>query len=194
MDLSKLPKLSHSPPPPPQQAPESATAGHGTVPYEPVDRITPGRGAEIWISAIVGLVLILMGINFGKWAVTTLGGGEYHTGVQWMSGPLAGQEVGYWELVGMVAFTDAGLFVLGLALVFEALLLALLATNTRLRFPVTVFTFALTLIATLFNAYVCIRLFGAGIMPLVSLLAVAFGGYMAMYLYRLMHAMRRAPE
>src|SRR5690554_1263458 len=112
MDYSKLPKLSSTPPPPPPASPP---------PPGNAAPITAGIGAEVWISAIVGIVLMLLGRSFGAWAITTLTGGTYETGVNWISGPLAGQPVGYWELAGGTAWTDSGIFLLGLALILEAI-------------------------------------------------------------------------
>ena len=55
------------------------TAAHG-IAQSPCQRVEPGIGAEVWVSAIVGIVLMLLGLNFAKWAITTMFGGTYDTG------------------------------------------------------------------------------------------------------------------
>lgn len=179
MDYSKLPKLSSTPPPPPPAAPP---------PPGNAAPITAGIGAEVWISAIVGIVLMLLGRSFGAWAITTLTGGTYETGVNWISGPLAGQPVGYWELAGGTAWTDSGIFLLGLALILEAIALLAAATGTRMRIGLIRFALVLTLAATLYNGVVVGILFSMNILPLLSILAFGFGGYIAAYEYRLLKA------
>src|SRR5690606_41864504 len=117
MDLSKLPKLSHTTPPPADQAPPQDPPSD-----QPVATAVPadtgvGVGADVWISAIVGIVLMLMGKGFAAWALTTLAGGTYNTGMIWADG----KPVGYWELGGGVAGTGSGVFLLGLAVAMQAL-------------------------------------------------------------------------
>ena len=178
MDLSKLPKLSNTPAPPPQTPPPAQPPGNAAP-------ITPGIGAEIWISAIVGIVLMLLGRSFAAWAYTTLTGGTYQTGFNWQIGPKAGQPVGYWELLSGIAWTESGIFLLGVALVLEAIVL-LTATSSR-RAPAGLIGVALilTVAATVYNGVVAGVLFSMGILPLLSILAFGFGGYIAAYEYRL---------
>lgn len=183
MDLSKLPKLSNTPPPPPPSPP---------LDYAP--RVSAGSGAEIWISSIVGIVLLLLGRSFAAWAFTTLTGGTYQTGLNWVTGPLAGQPVRYWELAGGIAWTDSGIFLLGLALILEAIVI-LAATSAR-RNPVALILFALvlTIAATVYNGVVAGILLTMDILPLLSILAFGFGGYIAAYEFRLLKHARRAAE
>lgn len=180
MDLSKLPHRSSTTSPPPPAAQPTAPP------------VTTGVGAEIWISAIVGIVLMLLGRSFAIWAFTTLTGGTYATGFHWQTGPQAGQPVGYWELLSGVAWTDSGIFLLGLALVLEAITLLVAVSGTRRTIGLIGFSLALTVAATVYNAIVAGILFSKDILPLLSILALGFGGYIAAYQYRLLKLTQRS--
>jgi hypothetical protein len=195
MDMSKLPRLSQTNK---DDAPEPITGGPTTAPPAPpvaqgaarerdADAYDPGYsvGAEVWISIILGIVFIFMGFNFARYLGATLTGGTFHTNVNWTSGEKEGQEVGYFELQGGTAHTESGLFLFGLALVLEAL--ALLAAHTGVpgRRAFVGFALFITLLATAYNLFVMMKLFGLGITPLISVIAVAIGGYMATYQWRL---------
>jgi hypothetical protein len=146
-------------------------------------------GAEVWISAILGIVFMLMGKAFGLYLFAKLTGRAYHTGWEWPQGhPLAGQEVPYPELQGFVMLTDASLFLFGLALAFEALVLVASASSRGLRRPLIMLAFAVTVIAVAFNLYACGKLLSNGITPIISLLATAFGVYIGMYEWALLKA------
>jgi hypothetical protein len=192
MDVSKLPRLSKSDPPPDNGTPP------GEVPpaqqAERLDYARPlapdvGFAGTIWISLIVGLLLLYMGQNFAKWGIATLRGGTYRTNVEWTAGQKAGQPVAYWELQGFTALSDAAVFLFGLAMVLEAV--ALLYVHSRLRGKAGVLTVALVIavLATVFNLYVAARLFAFGL-PLLPILAVAFGGYIVMYQWKLLQLLR----
>jgi len=198
MDMSKLPRLSNSrnetPPPedalPPPEQPIPAQAH-----YNPRETpMTQGQllGAEVWLSAILGIIFMLMGRNFAVWALTKLFGGTYHTQVNWTSGPLAGQEVAYPELVGFVMLTDASIFVFGLALLFEAIVLFASSTSKGLRRPLLMLAFGITVLAIAFNLFACAKLMANNITPLISLLGTAFAVYIAIYQWALLKPPRRA--
>jgi hypothetical protein len=85
------------------------------------------------------------------------------------------------------------MFTFGLALVVDALALAAFGLGWRWRTTIAWLGLALSVIATALNAYVAAKLFGIGAMPLMSLLAVGFGGYMAMQQWRLVQAGQGAP-
>ncbi|MGH7213799.1 MAG: hypothetical protein ACREIT_03430, partial [Tepidisphaeraceae bacterium] len=89
-------------------------------------------------------------------------------------------------LQGFTALTDTAIFLFGLAMVFEAVALIAASRPTRARRALLALALLVTLVATAFNLFVTVRLFGAGITPWISLLAVAFGGYIAMYEWRLL--------
>ena len=92
MDFSKLPRLSQSKAQEPsdplsaaQQLPEAMP-----VPSQPVASNTErptgmSEVGSIWLSLIIGLVVMLMGWGFVKWATATLLGQPYDTGVTWQT-------------------------------------------------------------------------------------------------------------
>src|SRR5688572_21751848 len=129
MDYSKLPKLSETPKPPSNEPgqPGQRDENSGAVSYERADlaSVEAGAGAMLWVSIILGLLCMWMGVNFAKYLFATLSGRGYHTGAQWTGGPKAGQEVAYWDLQGAVAWTEAGIFLFGLAMVLEGIALAI---------------------------------------------------------------------
>ena len=127
MDLSKLPKLSETPPPPAPPV-ESASNQEELSDHRRVD---PSEmiGAEVWLSAIIGLIFLLLGRRFAIYLFSVVSGKAFHTGVNWISGAKAGQEVGYRELEGFVFFNESAMFAFGLALIFEAIVLAVLNLN-----------------------------------------------------------------
>ena len=222
MDISKLPRLSKTdsppaagadpavPPPPPAVgycqcgaplragarfcdscgAPAAGAAAQPIV-YVPRDA---GVGAEVWLSAIIGAFLMLMGRSFAGWLIAKATGQPYVTGATWAPGNDLGRPadspVGYWELEGFVALNDSAIFLFGLAMVLEALVLALVGTRFRRKVGLVTLALAMTIAATAYNLFVGGKLLSAGLMPLMSLLAVAFGGYIAMYEWRLLQQLR----
>jgi hypothetical protein len=161
--------------------------------------VEPGVGAEVWISAIVGIVLMLIGWDFAKWALTTLFGGTYDTGFTW-GAPAPGDAnshpegslIGYWDLAGFHALQNCALFLFGLAMVLEAIVLLVVHSRIRAKRPLLAFALTITLVATILNLVVAARLLGIGVIPLMSMLAVAFGGYIAVYEWRLYQYFQQA--
>jgi hypothetical protein len=195
MDLSKLPRLSetdkHAASP---GSPAAAEHGDADAPARrepiPVERVSAGVGAEVWISLIIGIILMLLGQSFARWSIATLSGQPFHTNVHWTDGPKAGREVDYWELSGFTAWTDMAIFLFGLAMVLEAAMLAVVYSRMGGKVLLTTIALGVTVVATALNLFVCFKLFGVGILPLMSALAVAFGGYMCVYEWRLLGALR----
>jgi hypothetical protein len=195
MDLSKLPKMSNTPPPA-AAAPEPVAASPDDAPTytpRPTDRAV---GAEVWLSAIIGIIVMLMGRTFLSWAVASLTGQPFHTGWTWPNDdPRAGQEVSYWQLQGHTALSDMSIFLFGLAMVMEAVVLLAVAKQPRPWVWLVAFALVLTLGVTALNLVtVFIIMGGGGGLPLLSLLAVAFGGYMAMHEMALLKAAAAAPS
>jgi hypothetical protein len=153
-------------------------------------RTDVGVGAEVWLSAIIGAVLMLIGKSFGGWLIAAMTGRAYDTGATWAVGERTGQPVAYWDLEGYAALNDSAIFLFGFAMVLEALVLALL--NTRFRHKVGLVTTALviTVAATALNLFATAKLLSANVMPLWSLLAVGFGGYIAVFEWRLLQQLR----
>jgi hypothetical protein len=164
-------------------------------------RVEPGVGAEVWVSAIVGIVLMLLGLTFAKWALTTMFGGTYDTGLTW-GAPVPGQPnqhpegspIAYWDLRGFTALQDCAIFLFGLAMVLEAIVLLVVHSRVRAKGPLLLLAITITIAATVLNLVVSVRLLGVGVTPLLSLLAVAFGGYIAAYEWRLYQHFHRAGQ
>jgi hypothetical protein len=154
---------------------------------------SPGVGAEVWLSAILGIILMLVGMSFAKWALVTMTGGTYSTGATW-GAPVPdlpnqhaeGSPIGYWELSdGVTALQDMAIFLFGLAMVLEAVVLYVVHSRIRSKRPLLLLALVITLLATSLNLVVAGKLFGVGVLPFLSLLCVAFGGYIAAYEWRL---------
>lgn len=186
MDLSKLPKLSQTPPqadnaepipePGSQKPPNNAPLSYRSPDsMEPVASIS---GGEVWFSTIVGLIFIFLSRSFPIWLVCTLTGRSFATGVIWNAGPKAGQPASYWELQGHTALSDMAIFLFGLAVIVEAAMYLVWLRNSNRLKAVTCVALALTALATGLNLVTTFVLWSQGIMPLISLLAVAFGGWM----------------
>ena len=236
MDLSKLPRMSHTPsaPPPdpaetaPQSVPPDAAfpaipvtasgepapvhcnrcgaanpagsrfcSGCGgelrapaAVTFSAGAMDSPGVGAEVWLSAILGVILMLVGMSFAQWALVTMTGGTYHTNATWMAGPKEGQEVSYWELEDFMALRDCAIFLFGLAMVLEAAVLFVVHSRVRGKRPLLFVALTITLIATSLNLIVAGKLFAASVIPFLSLLCVGFGGYIAAYEWKLLRYFR----
>jgi hypothetical protein len=162
----------------------------------------PGIGAEVWLSAIIGIVLMLFGLTFAKWALTTAFGGTYSTGLVWLA-PIEGQPnqhpegapITYWELNdGVTALQDMAIFLFGLAMVLEAAVLAVIHSRVRSKRPLLVVAILVTLMATALNLVVAGKLIALNVIPLLSLLAVGFGGYIAAYEWRLYRYFQTPPK
>jgi hypothetical protein len=109
--------------------------------------------------------------------------------VNWIAGPQAGQEVGYWDLQGAVAWTEAGIFFFGLAMVLEGIALAVLASKRGGKKLVLGVSLVVIVIATILNIVTATKVMGTGALPIMSVVAVAFGGYMAIYQWKLLRVL-----
>ena len=203
MDMSKLPRLSQTnkddaptPVPGGTSPPPTPDPNRNVPDYEPRDRDAYDRraagydpgfsiGAEVWISVLLGIVYMFIGLNFARYMAANLTGGTYHTNVNWTAGEKAGQEVAYYDLQGGTAHTDSAMFLFGLALLLEAIAMLIAHTGAPGKKLFVGFALFVTLLATAYNLFVIVKLFGMGITPLMSVIAVAIGGYMATYQWRL---------
>src|SRR5215210_5274558 len=122
MDLSKLPKMSQTPPPPDSQPTPQGKPQPNDY-RDQIAHVEAGVGGMVWVSVILGAICIWLGRRFSSYLAAKVSGREFHTQTNWISGPKTGQEVAYWELVGSQAWTDASIFLFGLALILEALAL-----------------------------------------------------------------------
>ena len=149
-------------------------------------------GAEVWVSAIIGLIFLLLGRRFAIYLLSILSGKAFHTNVNWISGAKAGQEVGYRELEGFIYYNESAMFAFGLALIFEAAVLAVLNRNIPGKRPLIFLAMIIAGLATAYNLTVALMLFTIGTLPLFSLLAVAFGGYIVVLEWRMLQSQPRA--
>ena len=188
MDPSKLPSMSRTPRP---AEPAVDPAPPNTAPvYGRAAPANPQAGPEVVISLAVGLVLMLIGWNFARWAATTLTGGTFHTYVNWTSGPKLGTEVAYFELTGYTAWSDAAVFLFGLALVIEGLALFAAGRWERGGPALVGLAIIITAVAVVLNAVAIVLLFSFGSQPIISILAVAFGFYILYYRWGLWRSLR----
>jgi len=198
MDVSKLPRLSETKP---QGSGAESPEAQGPAPqiHVPQPQSAPSRavdygtgeramiGAEIWFSVIIGLILVLYTAQFGKYLIATATGHEYHTHVDWTSGPNEGKEVPYTQLEGGTFFSDSSLFFFGLAILLGAIAQFAWAFLGKRGFAW--FSLFITAMATLYCLVAVAILFQMGVMPLITLLCVALGGYAVIYEYS---ALKRA--
>ena len=207
MDMSKLPRLSQTnkddaPTPvpggtPPAPAPDPDRTVPDSQPrdrggYDRDDRRSSGGydpgysvGAEVWISVIFAIVYMFIGFNFARYVAAKVTGGTYHTSVNWTAGEKAGQEVDYYDLQGGTAHSDSAMFLFGVALLLEAIAMLIAHTGAPGKKLFVGFALFVTLLATAYNLFVIVKLFGMSVTPLMSVIAVAIGGYMATYQWRL---------
>lgn len=197
MDMSKLPRLSKTeapPPPDPADALPAEPAQSTRIEYQsrvPQGPIDPGIGAQVWLSAIFGILCIYLGKSFGGYLVSRLTGQPFHTNVNWTSGPKAGSEVAYPELEGFAIWNDSAMFVFGIALLLEAAIVATIYTRFRFKKPLLALGLLVAAAATLFNLVVIFKLLSAQAgLPLWSMLAVAYGGFIVAYEWKMFRAVR----
>jgi hypothetical protein len=195
MDLSKLPRLSetdkHAPAPPEPVPPVAEQYKPAPLDYGSADL---GVSGYVWLSIILGLIFMMMGGTFARFAFAKLTGQDFHTHAVWQTGPKAGQEVAYFELQGYSAYTDTAVFLFGLAMVLEAGMLVLARRNTPTTQAFVAAATGVTAVMTLFNLLVCILLFQSGVMPFISVLAVGFGGFMTHSEWKILQHMRRTAK
>ena len=191
MDVSKLPRLSGE-----KQAtqPDVGAAPPDAPPIREVIQHTaapaPVVGAEVWFSIVIGIVFLALGWSFGRYLGATLTHQPFHTNVKWMEGPPHyASEVAYWDLEGGTAWSESAMFLFGAALIVDALCLAVSAKLPGARRGWIMLSLAIMLSAVIYNLMVCLKLFNLGITPLISLLAVAFGGYAVFYQWAILRSL-----
>ena len=172
MDLSQLPKMSDTPKPP--------TMPPASTPTPDVHRDPPGGfgPVAVWMSLGIGLIFLMLGSNVLHWAAARTAGRAFPEGVTWTAGDRAGQPVGYYELQGGTGWTETGFFVMGVALLIDALLLFFVYGSRRPRPALIAAALATTGLALAFNLFAAADVFGWGMMPINSMIAVVVGGIM----------------
>jgi hypothetical protein len=178
MDLSKLPKLSQTPSPPvdTDTVPQPSKSPPAIINYERRGQEASPL-AEVWISIVIGLILLVM----------------YPTMIKYVSSRLFGTAFAPFELDGTVIpypkvypqfWSDLCITAFAFVLILEGVALAML----RKRW-IVMFAFGLTITTTLLNVGFVLATFATYGPPIVSLLASAFGGYIAIYQWRLLRSL-----
>lgn len=75
--------------------------------------------------------------------------------------------------------TDSAMFLFGAALLLDAAMRVLVVLRVPGRVALMGIALLVMVAATLYNAYVCAHLYKTGTIPLISLICVGFGGYIA---------------
>jgi hypothetical protein len=182
MDLSKLPRMSETPaPPPPAQSTPLPQAPMPQVYFDPA----PSVAAEAWISIAIGLILLLVSPYTLQWLISLISSYKPPflpiTSTDFQTGAVT--EVPYPSSVFF--FSHLCVFAFALAMIISGLILF-----TRKTLLVGL-AFAFTLIATLMNLIYVVKATMTGeALPIISALAVAFGGYLAFSQYRLLQVLR----
>jgi hypothetical protein len=184
MDFSKLPRLSQTQTP---ETSEPVAAGEASAaPSQPSrageePRILSGRGPEAWISIGVGLIVLFAFPHFTQWLVHTV----FHTKTVPSFLPITDEndvEIPYQKSIFFMSDLCVAMF--AYALILEGITLVLAK-----RPIVVAFALLVTGAAVILNLYYLITSFGEGF-PLVSAIAVVFGGYMLWYQWSLFQVMR----
>ena len=185
MDLSKLPRMSQTPPPPPQQHDEaqSTSANPQVLDYRAGPMPLESVGAEAWISIVIGLILILAFPYTWQWLLSTIS--SYKPPFLPITDSTTGKEVPYAHSIFF--FGHLCLFAFALALIVEGISLVL-----SRRPGVVLFALFVTVVATAMNLfYVFSTVLHGEAFPITSGLAVAFGGYMGFYQWKLYQLARQ---
>jgi hypothetical protein len=169
MDLSKLPKLSetdkHAPPPPSDEPPSSSRAPAADYAPPPA-----ASGADVWFNIAIGIIIQLLNARFWSWVVSSITGSAF----TWSFTDVDGSPIAYSKTVFF--FGDLAMVLFGLVLIFDGITLMM----SRRR-GVLLAAFGLTCIATALNLFYLIGMMSKGYgLQLMSAIAIAFGGYIAM--------------
>jgi hypothetical protein len=190
MDLSKLPKLSESPPPPAGatqaqvQTQPQPTAGDATPATH--TSVSPREqrfeyGLDAFISLIVGGIFLMMGGNYLRHLIAKSSGQQFDTGLKWLEGDKIGQKVEYFDLQGGTAYGERGFFLLGAALILAAAVLLLAIMAPKLRRTLLALAVVLAVGGAVANVFPIVTLLKIGIQPMMSMVAVLVGGILAFF-------------
>ena len=189
MDMSKLPRMSQTPPPPPEVADPLADAGRAAPGVAPAPQSAyrqelgyasePAASlAEAWISIAIGLILMFVS-TAGRFL-------EYLTSsnFSWNFTDPSGAPLPYRQTVFF--WGDVAIFAFALLLIIDGILVFT-------RKPVLVgIAFGFTVITVLMNFIYLVRMMNGYGFQLWSALAVAFGVYIAIFQWKLLQSLRMA--
>ena len=175
-----MPKLSQTPTPPvpvgDEIVPPSQGGSPDSLPYERRGQETLSV-AEIWISLVVGLILLMKYPTMMKYLSSLI----FHTAFSPFLLP-DGTVLPYPKVYPQF-WSDLCITAFAFVLILEGVALSMV----RKRWLVAL-AFGMTALATLLNLGYVFATFATYGPPLVSLLAVAFGVYIAMYQWRLLRS------
>jgi hypothetical protein len=184
MDPSKLP---NSPPPNQPHVPHHPTAEElSTPPKTNVHHYgSPLPGgfipAEAWMSLVIGVIVLFMFPEFRQFITMHNHLDDFYS--LHIITDASGQSVAFEK--SAFFYPEMGMTVFGVVLILDALVLL------RPRFVMLLWlTLTLTTLCVLLNIFAIIKAYDqAGFMP-YNALAVAFGGYIALYDWRLIQTLR----
>ena len=189
MDISKLPKFSKRSetdnPAIPENVSSQPDPASPPLDYRIPAHYSEGIGADVWFTTVIAVLLLFFGRTFGSYLLARATGHSFHTNVFWTDGERNGQEVSYPDLEGRQMLSDAGVFFFGLILLLDAGIKVCYGLNLRLPRALRLSAFLLAVASTAFNLFVSLRLMADGTLPLLSGLAVAFGGYIVFDMWRI---------
>ena len=197
MDMSKLPKFSQTPPTPPSQAGDQE-AGMPTASVHAARAMSvapPGNGAEAWISIGVGILLLIFVPNALGYFSSKL----FHTKFEPYPDPTRPFPAKCDFVINLypdgtkatVYYRDMPEFwsdVAVTAFAFTLLLDGIVMVRARKPLPVLI-VLCITVAATVGNLIYLVENMSGGV-PIISALAVLFGGYIAMYQWSFYKALR----
>ncbi len=190
MDESKLPQN-----PPVQQA----SGGHPHVPHHPTQQelATPPHSdvphyasplpggfvpAEAWLSLVIGIIVLFTFPQFRQYLMAKAHG-DPESFYSLYTITDANGSIRYEQSVFF--FPQMGMTFFGVVMILDALVLL------RPRFAALVwFTLVLTVLSVLLNVFAIVKAYDIGGFQLSNALAVAFGGYIALYDWRLLQTLR----
>lgn len=183
VDMSKLPRLSKTPTAAPADPPVADPPPSPAYPlaygYGSEARIPSGRGPEAWLSIGVGLIFLFLFPHFTQWWVHA----AFHTKAVPSFLPITdsstGAEIPYAK--SDFFFNDLCIASFAYALIVEGIALVVAGRN---RPGVVLFALAITTAAVVLNGWFLVSSFGEGF-PLVSAIAILFGGYMIWFQWTL---------
>lgn len=173
MDLSKLPKLSQSPPPPTGEPPSSAV---GTPSTQPQVVYAEPAGPEAFVSIAIGALLLLLSPGLIKFLL----GANTATFTDEQGNPM--------RYVDSVFFQgDLAITAFAVVLIIEGLIIALVP-----RAPLILAALVFTVLTTLGNLVYVVKMMPVYGVQLLSAFAVVFGIYIAMFEWRMYQRRRVA--
>jgi hypothetical protein len=186
MEPSKLPQ---NPPPPHPHVPHHPTPEElATPPKTNVHHYgSPLPGgfipAEAWMSLVIGIIVLFMFPSFGEYVVMHNHLDDFYAKPNNTFLDKNGQSIPFEQ--SAFFYPDMGLSVFGAVLILDALVLM------RPRFVVLLsITLALTTLCVLLNIFAIIKAYDDAGFMLYNALAVALGGYIALYDWRLIQTLR----